>query len=163
MRHDSVVPRFIVFAALLALGTRSASAFDIAKDGKAAAVIVVGENPTATTVTAANELASYLSGITGAKFTIAAKPEEGRNTILVGTPYPNGQPEEFCIRVKDATTLERTGEGTRGTLYAVYACLERFGVRFWAPDSETVPRTKDLSVPQGLSVVSAPAFGGGTR
>ncbi|MGI6100653.1 MAG: hypothetical protein ACOYD3_13010, partial [Kiritimatiellia bacterium] len=80
----------------------AAPEFVIARDGKAEAVIVVHGGVTNGVRYAANELAEFLSRISGARFMVADKPVPGYRTILVGTPYKPQNPEELCVRVKDA-------------------------------------------------------------
>ncbi len=134
------------------------SAFDIAKDGKASAVIVEGEKPAPATARAARELAKYLEQMTGAEFEVVAKAAPDQSRILVGVPYNSKRLEEICILLKDPKTLEVTGQGPRGVIYAVYTLLEYFGVGFWAPDNETVPSAHTLTLPDEFHLVDAPYF-----
>ncbi len=137
--------------------TRAAAPeFVIARDGKAEAVIVVHGGVTNGVRYAANELAEFLGRISGARFMVADKPVPGYRTILVGTPYKPQNPEELCVRVKDANTLEVTGDRSRGVLYAAYELLEHFGVVFCARDFDYVPRISHLALPGDFSMVSAP-------
>ena len=107
-----------VFAA--ALASAEAPLFQFAAAGRAKAVIVA-EPGTNGYAYAANELAKYLGKITGATFMVADRPVKGFRTIQVGAPYKASRPEELCVRFKDRDTLEFTGDGPLGTLYAVYA------------------------------------------
>lgn len=150
-----------VFAILtLSLGMY-AHAFPLAKEGKALVVIVLPEDPEASTRYAGNELAKYLGKITGAKFQIqwGEDPPVTGPKILLGYPYEGTKNEEVCIRLKGKDTLEITGQGSRGTLYAVYTLLEGLGCGFWTPTQETVPSNPDLAVPQKFySYRYAPPF-----
>lgn len=149
---------FGLLAGAIVLGTADLLAIEIAKDGKASAVIVEGEKPSPATATAAKELAKYLKQITGAEFEVVARASPNQSRIVVGTSYTSQRFEEICVRVKDSQTLEVTGEGSRGTIYGVYKLLEHFGVGFWAPDNETVPCAKTLSLPDDFHLVDAPYF-----
>jgi len=145
-----------VFAAA-ALASAEAPLFQFAAAGRAKAVIVA-EPGTNGYAYAANELAKYLGKITGAAFMVADKPVRGFQTIQVGTPYKASRPEELCIRFKDRDTLEFTGDGPLGTLYAVYDFLETQGVVFSANDYEYVPSVPDLAVPADYAKVDAPCM-----
>ncbi len=118
-------------AALAASALRATPApFVIAKDRQPQAVIVVDKGVTNAVRTAAFELAKYLGKISGTSFMVADKPVNGFRTIRVGTPYKASKADEICIRVKDAETLEVTGNGPRGPLYAAYDLIESFSVVF---------------------------------
>ena len=131
--------------------------FVLALNGRARAVIVA-ESGTNGYAYAANELAKYLGKITGAAFMVADRPVKGFKTIRVGTPYKASRPEELCVRVKNGDTLEFTGDGPLGTLYAVYDFLETQGVVFSANDYEYVPSIPDLAVPAGYAKTDAPCM-----
>ena len=107
---------------------------------------------------AANELAKYLGKITGATFMVADNPVKGFQTIQVGTPYKAAKKEDLCIRFKDRDTLEFTGDGPLGTLYAVYDFLETQGVVFSVNDYEYVPKIPDLAIPTDYAKVDAPCM-----
>jgi hypothetical protein len=77
---------------------------------------------------------------------------------MLGVDYKATRTDEICIRFRDKTTLELTGDLPRGTLYAVYELLEQFGCRFWAPGNETVPRVSTLAVEPEFAKVYAPPF-----
>lgn len=132
---------------------------DLARDGKACVVIVTGQNPSSPVLTASAELAKYLKAMTGATFIVKKLRNGNEPSILLGTPYPEASvPDEVRIRVKDPSTLELTGEGPRGTLYAVFGLLEDFGVRYWAWDHETVPKKETLSLPDDYDKCDKPAL-----
>ncbi len=59
------------------------------------------------------------------------------------------RPDEVLYKVDDQGVLWLAGEGTRGTLYAVYEFLEKeYGVRFFTEDCELLPKTTGaLSLP----------------
>ena len=133
------------------------TSFQLASNGRASAVIVA-EPGTNGYAYAANELAKYLGKITGAAFMVADRPVKGYKTIRVGTPYRASRPEELCVRVKNRDTLEFTGDGPLGTLYAVYDFLETQGVVFSANDYEYLPCIPDLAVPAGYAKTDAPCM-----
>lgn len=127
---------------------------------------------------AATELRDYLRRITGVRLPLralaapgAAVPEGvtglvalhagtgGRDAIPAAGLADAGRelagvPEDSFTLLGDHTCLLLTGNGDRAPLYAVYALLERAGVRFFAPafpayegHHEYVPSTRTLALP----------------
>ena len=145
-------------AALLAISLSAAEPepFVLADGGFAKAVVVVQKDAPAGVKYAANELAAFLGRISGTHFLVADAPVKGYKSILVGTPYKPEHPEELCVRVKDADTLEVTGDRSRGTLYAAYDLLESLGVVFCARDFDYVPRTNRLEIAGDYAKVDWP-------
>ncbi|MBQ6925773.1 MAG: DUF4838 domain-containing protein [Kiritimatiellae bacterium] len=137
---------FAAAVAALSLSAAEPKPFVLAEDGLARAAVVVPRDALPGVKYAANELAEYLGRIAGTHFMVADAPVKGYKSILVGTPYKPGHPEEICVRVKNADTLEVTGDRSRGTLYAVYDLLESMGVVFCAADFDYVPRTNRLEI-----------------
>ena len=135
-----------------------AAPFVLASQGRARAVVVPYNNDTNGVGYVANELADYLGRLAGAEFMVAEKPVPGYRTILVGAPYQATKPQELCIRVKDANTLEVTGDGPRGTAYAVYDLLETFGLVFATHDYTYVPSVRELSLAGDYNKVDAPCM-----
>ncbi|MDD2461069.1 MAG: hypothetical protein WC328_14265 [Kiritimatiellia bacterium] len=111
--------RILCALAALVCTVFTAEAFDLVRDGHAKAAAVVGTNPALTTLTAAGELTNYVYQITGARMQISAAPVEGLNSVMLGVDYKAAKTDEICIRFRDKTTLELTGDLPRGTLYAV--------------------------------------------
>ena len=148
--NRTISPLFLlVTSCVLATGALRAAApeFVLASGGAAKAVIVPHGGITTNGVNfAARELADFLNRISGARFLVAPKPVPGYKTILVGTPYQAKQKEEIRIRVKDANTLEITGENPRSVVYATYDLLETFGCVFVAHDYDYVPTTNHLAI-----------------
>ena len=132
--------------------------FLLAENSRASLPIVVPSNADISTLYAAEELSKYLRLITGADFEIQNNAPKSRNAIRVGFPYKGEKKlDEIRIFVKEGS-LHITGEGKRGILYATYRLLENVGCGFWAPDNETIPNLKKLSVPFDIDIVNAPAF-----
>ena len=142
-----------------ALVAPAAEAMTIARNGHPAAVIATGANPPATTLFAANELASYLGRMVGAPFTVITNdPPAKGNCILVGNPCQDAKFDEIRLRVRDGHVLNLTGQQPRGPLYAVYEFLERQGCGFWSDFNETVPERRDIAVEDNLNYAYAPPF-----
>lgn len=157
MKKIGLISSVIALALGFAYGSSDAATFRFATAGRANAVIVA-EPGTNGYSYAANELAKYLGKITGATFMVTDKPVKGYKTILVGTPYKAAKKEELCFRFKNDDTMEFTGDGTLGTLYAVYDFLETQGVVFSANDYEYIPSIPDLAVSTDLEKVDAPCM-----
>ena len=160
MKNPSAMLRCLAAAMSMAvaasLSAAEPSPFVLAEGGLAKAVVVVpGDAPPGVRY-AAGELADFLGRISGAHFMVADTPVKGYKSILVGTPYEPGHPEELCVRVKDADTLEVTGDRSRGTLYAAYDLLETLGVVFCARDFDYVPRTNRLEIAGDYAKVDWP-------
>ncbi|MBQ6830317.1 MAG: DUF4838 domain-containing protein [Clostridia bacterium] len=127
---------------------------NLAVDGKSTYVIVVSENATDTERTAASELRSYFSDITGCRLSIKKDSEAPTvNEIVIGKTNREKSGEfdraelgndGFVIKTVDKK-LFLAGGGDRGTLYAVYEFLEAYlGCRFYTIGAEKVPKTKTI-------------------
>lgn len=138
-------------------GLRRSQAAPIAENGQAKAVIVQSSDPTLAEGTAATELATYLSQVTGAELAVVdeSATQRGRAGIFVGpTEFAadNGidcsalGPEEWVIRTV-GDNLILTGGRPRGTLYAVYRFLEdAVGVHWWNPWEGSLPSRPTLRI-----------------
>ena len=136
--------------------------------GRSAYMIVVGAMATEAEKFAASELAQYLRKCTGATLPIVPEANfRGTRAIYLGqTRYAAARgialtglaPEQWAIR--DAgDSLIIAGGRPRGTLYAVYAFLERFvGVRWLDANTEYTPEKQNLLLPSDISVRGMPAF-----
>jgi len=131
----------------------------MASDGKTVYTILLGADATEAEKHAADELAYFLSRMTGAKFPVVTEPissagpfilvgpsvklkeiEPGLNTASLGG-------EEYVIRTKDRDLILAGGR-PRGTLYAVYGLLEdHMGCRWFAPGVDRIPHRKTLELP----------------
>jgi hypothetical protein len=152
--------RGLLLTASLFLGVTALQAapkpFVLAANGRAEAVVVAYGGDTNGIGYAAAELAAYLGRISGAQFMVASKPVPGYRTLLVGAPYKASRQEELSVRVVNENEMQFTGDGPRGTLYAVYEFLEYLGVLFSANDYEYIPSLRSLAVPGDYARVDAP-------
>ncbi|MGW2108517.1 DUF4838 domain-containing protein [Streptomyces sp. NPDC001948] len=127
---------------------------------------------------AATELRDYVRRITGVRLPLRAAnapgttvpegvtglvglaPGTGRDTTVPASRLAeagrelSGSPEDSFTLLGDHTHLLLTGLGDRAPLYAVYALLERLGVRFFAPSfpayeghAEQLPSIPALTLP----------------
>ena len=141
----------------LVVSSSSTTAVTVARGGRTELRIVVAEQATAAERTAAEELASYLEQVTGARFPLVAETRASGvgPSIFVGPTTRSRElglepahlgPEQWRI-VTAGGDLVLVGGRPRGTLYAVYRFLEdQVGVRWWTPYEESVPDRPDLEV-----------------
>lgn len=146
----------LVILLALAAPASAEDAFVFATNGCARAVIVAPADGDGGLRYAANMLSKFLSKMTGTGFAVSEKPVEGWNCVIVGSAYKAGAKEEIFLRVRDSRTLEVTGDGAIGTLYAVYDLLETLGCEFVAHDFDYVPQKSSLSLPAGYVKKDAP-------
>ena len=149
----------LLFAALAPMSVQAApQPFVLASGGRAQAVIVAHGGDTNGIGYAAQQLAKNLGRLSGATFMVADKPVAGYRTIHVGAPYKATKRQETCVRVKDANTLEVTGDGAIGTAYAAVDLAETLGAVFCAHDYTYAPRQPELSLPGDYVKIDAPCM-----
>ncbi len=124
--------------------------------------IILPENPTAAEVTAAEELQDYLRKTAGLELDIASCNTRGKCNIHLSLPDGVASesllPDGIIIRTDDEGNIYLAGEGSRGTLYAVYTFLEKIaGIRWLSPDAEVVPQHSALEIP-AMDFRYAPPF-----
>ncbi len=147
MKRHLTIPLLAVAALWLLAISASAQArrFCIAKDGKAA-TIVVDDSEWQSVVRAATDLADDVSKVTGTKPLLSRKGTDGM--LLVGTigrsrlvdrlvkqgkldvRKVRGQWESYLIDVVDGS-LVIAGSDKRGTIYGIYDLSQRMGVSPW--------------------------------
>ena len=131
----------------------------IAVSGVSKATVIVAEESPAYERHAAAELADFLGQVTGGQFEVEGSGFRGQSSrLLVGAKAAKLADKDFSLKnAKPETVIIRTvgndliiaGEGTRGTLYAVYTFLgDVVGCRWWTSTESTIPRKKTLKVSQ---------------
>jgi hypothetical protein len=132
---------------------------ELSKNGVTAYSILIAEDAKPYEKTAAQELSSYLGKITQAVFPVVVESDTPASgpVISVGMTqrlahaFPDLEvatlkPDSMVMKTQ-GQNLYLAGEGTRGTLYAVYSFVEdNCGVRWWTPFEEHVPRHAVLEV-----------------
>ena len=158
--NRSVAHRLLTKLSILCAGTVVvfASACSIARASDSAIPIILAENATPAETTAANELAEYFGKMTGKEFAVLPEVKSGNPSIAVyvgPTAFAKSNnvdcaalgAEEWVLK-SVAQNLIVAGGRPRGTLYAAYHLLEdHYGVRWWTPWEETVPRHADFKLP----------------
>lgn len=160
---------------LLAASSVNASPIVLAGE-KGPIKIVVDAQASGTEKFAAQELSRYLGTITGDTFAVEYAAHAGHSSaaILVGRKWAEDDGISFPADQygADGFLLRRSGNRIliagirpRGTLYAVYAFLEKLGCRWFAPNfqfyapasGEFVPHIKSPQVDR-LDEISKPSF-----
>jgi hypothetical protein len=164
----------LLIALFVACGAKLLAAPLSLRHGKNGVPIVTGAAPSAVEQFAASELARYLGRMTGATFAVETPSHIGPEALVVGrAPSLSLDPsiakedlgeDGFVIRKVGGRVLI-AGASDRGTLYAVYALLEKLGCRWFAPNfsfygsatGELVPHIANPAV-NDWNVVEKPAF-----
>jgi len=114
---------------------------------------------------AAEDLATYLGKMSGAKVQVGDKPVEGLLPIYVGCSPERAElakstefGDAYVVDITDKRIILH-GESRRAVYYAASHLLHTLGVRWYAPDEigEVVPSRKTVSVEAGRTE-SAPDF-----
>lgn len=139
------------------------SFFSLAVSAAIPETIVTGGNPSAYEKLAAEELRHFLTEISGKAPAVVREDEfDGNRAIYLGQTSFAGsgdglEPEEWIIKTA-GNHLVITGGKPVGTLYGVYAFLEKLGVAFLTPDATVIPE-KPLALPV-FDERKKPAFAG---
>ncbi|MEE1011518.1 MAG: alpha-glucuronidase family glycosyl hydrolase, partial [Acutalibacteraceae bacterium] len=130
----------------------------IVQGGKSDFVIVTSDNADECILTAVNEMQTYISKISGVTLEHITESEytEGSKAIIIGeTEIEKNIATVDRIDIgadgfmlcSDGTNLLIAGGDSRGTLYGVYTFLEEYlGVRWFTPELEVVPESKDIVI-----------------
>ena len=120
--------------------------------------IIVPPKATLDELTARQELMHYLPLVMKGSLSIGGVPLK---KILIGraaSAVPAGKRDESWAVVAAGDTLQLTGIGTRGTLYATYHFLEdQLGIHWWNASEEFVPASKQITLP-ALKAEGTPYF-----
>lgn len=124
------------------------------KDGQTDYTIVLSKDASATERTAANELKTLLGQISGATFNVRTGTLIPPKAIYVGWTAETGvtksaADDEGYTYKTIGDNLYIYGGSKRGTMYGVYAFLEReLGVRWFTSSVTKVPRLRQYALPQ---------------
>ena len=117
---------------------------------------------------AAEELQRFLEEISGARLPIVTDAAAvSGDVVLVGKsdaldrlglniPFEDLGPEGFALRTA-GRHLVIAGGRLRGTMYGVYAFLEKLGCRWFAPDASRIPKMSRVTI-ASLNETQKPAF-----
>ncbi len=128
---------------------------DLFRNGKSGYVIAVGQAASASEQTAARELQQYIEAVGGAKLPIVNNCPTGKyisvgynnlTQAALGGSVPQATDESFVCRSKDGN-LYIYGGRNRGTMYGVYAFLEKYlGIRWYTPEYTKIPKMDRCSL-----------------
>lgn len=166
--HSLHGPAILGCLILLAAGGASWGAATLAQGGKTEYVVISAQVATEAEAYAARELADYLGRITRATIPVVAEnnPVTAPRRIFVGWTDFAARHKIDAARLGDEEWVIRTvepdlmivGGRPRGTLYGVYAFLEReLGCHWLDQNTEVVPSIPDLRLGK-LDRRSKPAF-----
>ena len=142
----------------------------IVQGGKSDFVIVTSDNADECILTAVNEMQTYISKISGVTLEHITESEytEGSKAIIIGeteiekniaTVDRNDIGADGFMLYSDGTNLLIAGGDSRGTLYGVYTFLEEYlGVRWFTPELEVVPESKDIVIDAAINRIVKPSF-----
>jgi Domain of unknown function (DUF4838) len=152
---------------LLSLASRvsAESRLTLAAGGASSYSIFLSPSASPSEHWAAEDLRRHLGTITGAVLPIVIGDDRplsdaviavGRSAVTdaCGVDPPSGESSTLQTVGK---TLIVAGGRQRGTMYGVYALLEKLGCRWFTPDIAAIPRTASLPLPD-LAEHHSPAF-----
>lgn len=140
---------------------------ELARNGIAKYVIVIGHAATPAESLAASELTSYMGRMSGSRFSVRTAAGSSPAIVLRRAGAQDGDltADAYTIRVRGDSLL-LIGGSDRAILYAAYDLLERLGCEWLAPAlafyrgaHEIVPRRRTLTYAPAGDVVERPAIG----
>lgn len=161
--------RLLLTAALLiaALSSTGGANVNLVVDGNTDYCIILSKDASPSEHWAAGELKQFIYEMSGAILPYcpdSANPPEKAILIgesqaslsILGKHSHNIGPEGFLIKtVGDRVVI--TGGRERGTMYGVYAFLEKLGCRFLTDTVNKIPKKTSIVVPE-MEIVETPAF-----
>jgi hypothetical protein len=170
----STVRCWIVAILALGIATGLAAQELSLSNGRNGLTITTEASPSEVDQFAASELARYLKQMTGVEFQVTKTARIPESALVVGRKEVESLDPEFShLQLGDDGFLIRrqhgriliAGASDRGTLYGVYAFLEKLGCRWFAPNfvyygaahGELVPHVSRPSVGD-WNIVERPAF-----
>lgn len=134
----------------------SAEPLPLVKEGHGLQV-VIGKSTSEVDQFAASELARYLGKITGANFAVETPEKVPAEALVVGQAAVESIDPDFAKQAlgEDGFMIRRdrgrvliAGATGRGTLYGVYALLEKLGCRWFAPNFDFYGAAGGEFIPQ---------------
>ncbi len=156
----------IIFLLIILLLSTSVFAFDLVKDGKPNATVIISNDMTAPEVNAANEFIEYIGKITSVTLKISTTPTRENNIYFGQTQkVKNITKYDFSTLGADGIYIKSgkdylifSGDRPRGTLYAVYTFLEdNLGCCFYSPTEEYIPKKDNINL-DNINIVYTPPF-----
>jgi len=150
----SIIRLSIILLMTLAIPALCAEQLVITSDGQVKAVIVVPDNASGCVKIAADDLQSYIKKISGTLLPVEtqSKLKYAPGTayiMLITEPENKAGQDSFVVRtgeIEGYPAVFLKGNNDVSTMYAAYRFLEVLGVRFFHPEEDYIPSTKNLSV-----------------
>ena len=142
----------------------------IVQNGESEFSIVTAEDADECIMTAADELQTYIEKISGAALPVITENRlaDGEKAIVLGeteleknitSVNRSAIGADGFMFYSDGDFLLVAGGDSRGTLYGVYTLLEDyFGVRWFTPELEVVPESRDIIIDGRLNKIVQPSF-----
>ena len=142
----------------------------IVENGSSEFSIAVAENADDCIMTAAEEMQTYIEKISGARLPVISENQlaDGAKAVVLGETELEKEITQIdrtaigadgFLLYSDGDYLLIAGGDSRGTLYGVYTLLEDYlGVRWFTPELEVVPESKDVIVDANLNKTVQPSF-----
>ena len=143
---------------------------NIVEDGASDFLIVTEDTPDETILTAVSELQTYVKKISGGSLKAVKESQYSfaDNAIIIGDTIFDDNIEAIntehikqdgFVLYSDGNHLFICAEESRGTLYGVYTFLEEYlGVRWFTPELEVVPESKNIIIDSSINRVVEPSF-----
>jgi hypothetical protein len=131
------------------------SELDLIKNGHSDYQIIISDDADSTERLAGEELQKYIEKCTGVRLFVNSKTSDNSPCIYLRTSEGKAKNSVgFRLEHKD---LVIEGGDPRYTLYAVYEFLEQYAdCRFYAPGVESIPETKNITLPINLNYTYSP-------
>ncbi len=142
----------------------------IVEDGESDFSIVTAENADDCIITAAEEMQTYIEKISGARLPVISENQlaDGAKAVVIGETELEKKITQVdrtaigadgFLLYSNGNYLLIAGGDSRGTLYGVYTLLEDYlGVRWFTPELEVVPESKDIIIDANLNKTVKPSF-----
>jgi hypothetical protein len=151
---------------LLVLGL-PLSALTLVQNGRSTYSICLAPEASESEQRGANELQRFVGEMSGAQLSITTDCRSSRPFVFVGDSAALRRvapgfdaasfgPEEFLLKTSGRQVIISGGR-QRGTMYGVYAFLERLGCRWFTPEVSRIPKRTTIQIP-ALDERQKPAF-----
>lgn len=155
---------FILFS--IVIRTTAGQQLALAENGRSDYSIIVSQIPTETEKKAAAVLKDYFHRVTGINLPVGNSFSGDTCGIYIGNTTASkndtelaGLPADGFIIHSEHKNLFIRGKGSKGTLYAVYAFIEKFmDCHKWDAGPASVTASKTLILPEAIYLKESPAF-----
>ncbi len=158
----------LTFVLLAACELSCAAAPFLTERGKSAYSICVSGEASPSERRGAAELQKFLEQISGARLAIVTDAQPGRGPLILvgrsreldgrrtGIDFAQLGNEGFALKTQGRDLIIAGGR-QRGTMYGVYAFLEKLGCRWFTREISRIPRLESIPLPR-LDEIQTPSF-----